>query len=496
MKTIMVMFDSLNRHMLSAYGCDWTHTPNFKRLAEKSVKFEKAYVGSLPCMPARRELHTGRHNFLHRSWGPLEPFDFSMPRFLHEQGIHTHLITDHQHYMKSGGHNYHTQYTTWEYCRGQAGENWLPRPGLAREWNDIAGIHRSNNPVFTQDRINRTALKDETDWPQAQCFQLGLDFLKHNHQTDNWFLQIETFDPHEPFCAPQQYRDLYGNASAEEGAFHDWPEYRPVTETPETCSKVRNEYAALLSMCDAWLGRILDFMDTHAMWDDTMLIVNTDHGFLLGEQDWWGKSVMPVYEEISHIPLFIWDPRSQRKGASCPALVQTIDLAPTILDFFGFTPPATMEGRALRETLAHDTPVREHAIFGYLGFHANITDGHTVYMRSPRPEPQLQIYEYTLMSSKYNNGIFPADEWNDLSLHPGFSFTKGYKVLKIPVRRGRQLKDPATRRDYLFDLEQDPKQANNLADTQEDQAQTWADHLRAKLVASECPEELLKLYQL
>ena len=109
MKAVMVMFDSLNRHMLSAYGCDWTHTPNFKRLAERSVMFNNSYVGSMPCMPARRDLHTGRYNFLHRSWGPLEPFDDSMPQMLDNAGVYTHLSTDHYHYFEDGGMTYHNR---------------------------------------------------------------------------------------------------------------------------------------------------------------------------------------------------------------------------------------------------------------------------------------------------------------------------------------------------------------------------------------------------
>ena len=71
--SIMIMYDSLNRHLLEPYGCDWTKTPNFARLARRAVTFDNCWAGSLPCMPARRELHTGRYNFLHRSWGPLEP---------------------------------------------------------------------------------------------------------------------------------------------------------------------------------------------------------------------------------------------------------------------------------------------------------------------------------------------------------------------------------------------------------------------------------------
>ena len=105
----MVMFDSLNRHMLPPYGCDWVHAPNFQRLAEKTLTFDSSYVCSMPCMPARRDLHTGRPNFLHRSWGPLEPFDDSMPSMLCEAGVSSHLITDHYHYFETGGSTYHAQ---------------------------------------------------------------------------------------------------------------------------------------------------------------------------------------------------------------------------------------------------------------------------------------------------------------------------------------------------------------------------------------------------
>ena len=95
MRAIMVMYDSLNRHMLEPYGCDWTITPNFCRLAQRAVQFENNYVGSMPCMPARRELHTGRYNFFHRGWGPLEPFDDSMPEILKNAGVYTPVSYTH-----------------------------------------------------------------------------------------------------------------------------------------------------------------------------------------------------------------------------------------------------------------------------------------------------------------------------------------------------------------------------------------------------------------
>ena len=78
-------------------------------------------------MPARRELHTGRYNFLHRAWGPLEPFDDSMPRMLTENGVYSHLISDHYHYWEDGGATYHNRYSSWEIVRGQEGDKWRER---------------------------------------------------------------------------------------------------------------------------------------------------------------------------------------------------------------------------------------------------------------------------------------------------------------------------------------------------------------------------------
>ena len=124
MRAIMVMYDSLCRRYLSAYGCSGISTPNFDRLAARTVTFDNCFIGSMPCMPARRELHTGRYNFMHRSWGPLEPFDDSMPSMLDRAGIHTHLVSDHKHYWEDGGATYHTRYSTWEISRGQEGDHW------------------------------------------------------------------------------------------------------------------------------------------------------------------------------------------------------------------------------------------------------------------------------------------------------------------------------------------------------------------------------------
>ena len=124
-------------------------------------------------------------------------------------------------------------------------------------------------------------MQTEAQQPQTKVFDLGLEFLQANHAADNWFLQLETFDLHEPFSVMERYKALYPHAY--DGPQFDWPNYLPVTEEAQAMEHLRATYAALVSMCDHSLGRVLDFMDAHDMWRDTLLIVNTDHGFLLGE---------------------------------------------------------------------------------------------------------------------------------------------------------------------------------------------------------------------
>src|SRR6478736_9519522 len=170
MRAIMVMFDSLNRRLLPNFGASEIEAPNFERLARLSVTFDNCYAGSLPCMPARRELHTGRHNFLHRSWGPLEPFDDSMPELLSQNGVYTHLASDHPHYWEDGGATYHGRYNTWEFFRGQEGDAWK---GHVADPEMPEGLKRMRTPAYRQDWINRSYMATEDRHPQTLTFDAG-----------------------------------------------------------------------------------------------------------------------------------------------------------------------------------------------------------------------------------------------------------------------------------------------------------------------------------
>lgn len=460
MKAIMVMYDSLIRRYLAPYNPDTPAiTPNFGRLAAHTVRFDSCYAGSLPCMPARRELLTGRTNFLHRSWGPIEPYDVCMPQLLSAAGIHTHLVSDHTHYWEDGGATYHTRYSTWENIRGQEGDPWKAILGeVPDERPNLIPFTGMREKLYKQDLINRSYMQAEEDHAQVKTFSAGLEFLERNADADNWFLQIEAFDPHEPFFSYEKYRKLYPESGCDNR--FDWPDYAPVNQTEEEILEACYSYCALLSMCDAQLGRVLDFMDAHDLWKDTMLIVNTDHGYCLGDHGFWTKNYMPPYEEVVHTPLFIWDPRFGQKNVCRKSLIQTIDLPATLLEFFGQPIPEVFTGRCAAPILRDDTPIHEGALFGVHGAQVCCTDGRYVYMKAPASSDNQPLYDYTLMPT-HMTGFFSEQELSGAALAPPFSFTRNMPLLK--VAKGPGISRFLTE-DLLFDLETDPYQNHPIED--------------------------------
>jgi arylsulfatase A-like enzyme len=461
MRTVFVLFDSLNRRALETYG-GTSITPNFTRLAERGVTFDTHYVGSLPCMPARREMQTGRHNFLHRSWGPLEPFDISLPEKLRENGTYSHMISDHYHYWSDGGATYHNRFSTWDFVRGQS---WDPWAALVDPPSDLAEAYHPMQRGRHQSIVNRTQITSEKDLSLVGCFDSAFDFLDKNREADDWFLQLECFDPHEPFIAPERFKSLY--PSDYDGPILDWPLYKRVDESEGEIAELRSNYAALLTMCDWYFGKLLDYFDLHNLWKDTALVLTTDHGFLLGEHDWWAKSRMPFYEEISRIPLIAYHPDfAEHGGERRSALTQTIDLMPTFLEMHGCEIPGTVEGKSLLPLLGRDQPHHQAALFGRFGAATNITDGRYTYFRYPADMENEELWEYTLMPM-HQKGLFADVEFEGASLVKPFDFLGDFPVMRLPAGRapvkgqGAQIEDTQT---VLYDLATDPNQSTPIDD--------------------------------
>jgi arylsulfatase A-like enzyme len=529
LKVVFVLFDSLNRHALSCYGRTaggdaaaaervdtgagvaarslakvTARTPNFQRLADRAAVFDRHFVGSLPCMPARRDIQTGRLNFLHRGWGPLEPFDRSIAQLLGEQGIYTHLITDHYHYFEDGGAGFHGRYASWEFIRGQEKDKWRPR--LRPDTERFAARFHERQHDFSMDMngklpyyVNREYLEQTGLFPLTQCFDSADAFLADHHADDNWFLHLECFDPHEPFFAPERF--LAPDTAALGGKIFDWPSYGKSDLSSELLAQLRGNYEALVGACDEQLGRLLDRFDRHDLWADTWLILSTDHGLLLGEKEFLGKNRPPFFNEVAHIPLLIAAPhprpcRPRRVGT----LTQTIDLMPTLLDIFQSPRPAETQGQSLLPLLTMDDPARSErgCIYGQFGAAINFTDGRHTYFRYPVPALASSLNQYTLMPM-HMRSYFEAAEFSEAQVVGSLPFSQGYPVWRLPIRmdakanmtRRYPLLDART---VIYDIESDPEQRSPLEDTALESELTRK--LMALLRLNDAPTELYARYGL
>ncbi len=495
MKLVFVLFDSLNRHLLGPYGGTRIDTPHFDRLAARSLTFDQHYVGSMPCMPARRDMQTGRLSFLHRSWGPLEPFDNAFPEALAQAGVYSHLVTDHAHYWEDGGATYHNRYDSYDFIRGQEGDAWKamvePHWERLRAMYDERQFSTERRTAKAQDVINREFIRTEADFPSVKCFAAGFEFLDRNRNADNWLLQIETFDPHEPFMAPARFKDKFRTGWS--GKIRDWPRYGRVDELPAECEELRANYYATVALCDSLLGDLLDDFDRHDMWKDTALVVTTDHGFLLGEHDFWAKNRMNLYQEIVHIPLFVHDPRRpDLAGQRRAPITQTIDLATTFLDFFGVASPPEAEGISLLRHQNGDDPTRKAALFGYFGGAVNVTDVHYTYHRYPADLMRQEIYQYTVMATHMRQRFLP-EELAGMQVAGPLAFTKGARVMKLPVINRapfHQHYGPGVMIEgetRLYDLSTDPGQETPMSDAEVERRMTAM--MAALMQANHAPPE-------
>ncbi|MCR9138728.1 MAG: sulfatase-like hydrolase/transferase [Alphaproteobacteria bacterium] len=505
MKVVFLLFDSLNRKALGHYG-GATATPNFDRLAQRAVTFDNHYTGSLPCMPARRDHHTGRYGFFHSSWGPLEPFDNSYSRLLRANlDTYCHLITDHLHYFEDGGLCYHTSFDTWVNIRGQEYDPWKPslNPDLEKfrrtydsRHYDFSNSARSRHKL--QHAVNREWISKEAEFPLPQCFAEAFEFLDAARGADNWLLQLECFDPHEPFHVPERFARTYDTGY--DGMVLDWPTYSRVSETESEIREIRAKYAGLVAMCDDYLGRLLDRFDAENAWDDTVLITTTDHGYLLSEHDWWAKVKMPQYQEISHIPLMVYHPEFKSCGGERrSALTSAIDILPTLTEMYGLESPPEATGKSLMPLLAQDCGHHEVALSGVFGGPILITDGDYAFHYRPKWLDSTNLHEYRLLPM-HMRGPFSLQELRHMELVEPFSHTKGVSVLKIKARDdsmrvpnhdGDGFEDTETR---LYDLRKDPGELHPIRD--EDVERRLLRALGKVMLEHDAPKEMMQRFDL
>ncbi|MDF2654608.1 MAG: sulfatase [Bacillota bacterium] len=483
MKTIFILADSLNRRFLSCYDCcdraETAVTPNIDRLAKRSMVFDNHWCGSAPCMPARRDIMTGRLNFLERPWGGIEPYDHTLPMLLAENNVYTHMETDHFHYAERGGENYWGHFTSWNLHRGTEHDTifWGP---------DRGGIPKSEKPVdfsglYSHSYETSKALYagDKEQYSTPRTFNAAAKWLEANHDSDNFMLWVEGFDPHEPFDVPEEYLKLYEGENPGPGDPY-WPDYIPADNyTPEQIQYFRKRYKALVTMTDEYLGKILDVLDQHDLWKDTMVILTTDHGYMLGEHGFMAKCYMPDYNEVFHIPLLTAAPGV--KPGRCSALTENIDIFPTMLETFGV--PLShcrnkMHGKSLWPLLNRNAEkLRDEIIFGVFGKTVNVYDGRYLYMRCKSAEENEPLHIYGAMMSVLNAYIgydtMSEEDIETMEMDRYLTWTN-YPVYKVAAAHCRWNNNAlAFHRinnyipgNLIFDLAEDYGQQNPINDTE------------------------------
>ena len=485
---IVVLLDSLNRHMLGAYGGTEFDTPNLDRFARRAIRFDRHYTGSLPCIPARHDILCGALDFPWKPWGSIEIWEQALTAALRRVGVTTVLVSDHPHLFATGGENYHVDFTAWEYQRGHEGDPWKTRPDPS--WVGAPSFGRGHMPYDN----SRGYFRTEEEFPGPRTMAAAAHWLDaHARFHDRFFLFVDEFDPHEPFDTPEPYASMYDDTW--EGPHLIWPPYirgalAHGVLTPPQARQLRACYGGKLTMIDAWFGHLLDAIERNCLWEDTAVIVCTDHGHYLGEKDIWGKPPVPVYAPLGHIPLLIAWPGAAPD--TCTALTTSVDLFATLADIFGVQPHHRTHGRSLLPLLRGERrTIRDDVLCGIWGREVHLIDGTRKYARAPVgtnvPLSMLSNRWSTMAVPQFPELHLPLpDARARLDRMPGSSVP----VIRQPFADGDLLPywalGPFTG-NHLYALTEDPEEHHNLAGSPAEK--DAAEQLRAALQAIDAPDD-------
>jgi iduronate 2-sulfatase len=366
---LLIMSDDLNND-LGAYGHPVVKTPNLDRLKLRSVRFDKAYCQFPLCGPSRVSMLTGLRPDttkvfdLKTNFRDVIPTVTTLPELFRNAGYFSARVGKIFHYGVPGqiGTNGMDDPQSWDTVinpRGRDKEeehlltNLTPKRGLgaALAWLEADG----SDDEQTDGMIANEAVK-----------------LIETNKEKPFFIAAGFFRPHCPYVAPKKYFDLYpieAIALPDEPPEHfkNIPKAALWTDPlywgldPQQRKQVIRAYYASISFMDAQVGKILDALDKNGLWDNTVVVFVSDHGYLLSEHGQWMK--YSLFEESARVPFMISAPGAQGNGNSSDRVVELIDLYPTLAKLCELQAPEYLQGKDLTPLLKD--PSREWDVAGY-----------------------------------------------------------------------------------------------------------------------------------
>jgi len=384
MNVVVIMLDSLRPDYLGCGGHPECRTPHIDRLAREGAFFPWAYAEYPITVPSRTALVSGNYTFTNRPWCPLRSYDLHMAEFFRQAGYATGAFSD---TPFSAGANMHRGFDTFEWF--QVGKCHQPVEDVDVEIPEaIYPPHASERELafFPNTIKNRAyALRTYGRACPELLFDRALDWLDA-HADAPFFLWIDSFEPHEPWCPPPPYDTLYQDSPPKRyipfpvGPSSDWM-------TEADLRHLLALYMGDVTHTDEQVGRVTDRLAQHGILDDTMIVVLSDHGEPFGDHGTVRKYGAPLYDELSRMVFVMRYPKAVPPGLETDALVQNTDLLPTLLDLLGLSyrtpadrdrtldtlPTGEVQGVSLLPLLRGEvSAVRDAAYLGAFAMHTGI----------------------------------------------------------------------------------------------------------------------------
>ncbi len=383
---LFIAVDDL-RTQLGCYGAEEVHSPHIDRLASQGVLFEHAYCNIPRCGASRASIITGLRAPAD-IWNCYEiPLTYvTLPAWFSKHGYHTVSNGKVLHYLKDRKYDWDEIWRSAEVYYGE--EDW-GKYNTYGIWQNPDSAEFVNPASLRGPYCERAEVEDDAYQDGKVAAKTIADLERLGKGDEPFFLACGFWRPHLPFNAPAKYWDLYQRDEIELADNYWPPRFNPAENvsaqeferyartgetkaTPEFQAEARHAYYACISYVDAQIGKVLAALDRLGLRENTLVVLWSDHGFLLGEHSFWGKQ--NTMRESLRVPLIISAPGLSR-GARTDALVELVDLYPTLCELTGLPLPDHLHGRSLAPLLEDPALPGRDAVFArFSGCEAVTTD--------------------------------------------------------------------------------------------------------------------------